>query len=699
MAPSKKRLAKGAIGKCLARLSYPKPVLRKALPNLNHNKEFKNAIVVDIEKKKIKKSDVECVVFNTDEVMNEDVHVDLYVPKRYFHVHTDGPETNIVVTEAPVVEQPNINDVEAEESDVLPEEVTEAMARSNIDDQTIENIGTIVTVDDDNQPLPENIPSPNDSTNRQCVMADNWGFLGTCPRKMNNITDATPTINNPPINHPNLVDLFEIFFPKQYLISVLLPQINNIRQTSEEVKYGEFLRFIGIWFLMATSHSSERSHYWRDSVVDCFKGAPYRFGAFMSRNRFDDILSSLVYTNQEVPSYRDKFFQIRQMVMAWNDNMHQSFSPGWITCLDESMMVWTNQFSCPGFMFVPRKPHPFGNEWHTICCGVSGIMFAIELVEGKDAPPERGAPMFDEFGKTVGLLLRLTQSIWYSGKVIILDSGFCVLKGLIELKKKGLYASALIKKRRYWPKHVKGDDVKEHFADKAVGEADAWYGIFENHPWHLFAMKEPTYCMMLMSTYGTLERMGKMNYRNFVGNAPQHSFQYPEVVANHYKYRHIVDDHNARRHSPISLEETWATKRWANRVFAFLLSITEINIMLAATFFYGKKKTATLDFRKEFSKELIYNKYVTQEQREEQESRRRSQRLALNVEHKLLHLPKNKKFCGAKFVTSSINYPQFKCSGCPKRIRTYCQCTRGVYLCKECYARHVASSQSTTDTP
>ena len=36
--------------------------------------------------------------------------------------------------------------------------------------------------------------------------------------------------------------------------------------------------------------------------------------------------------------------------------------------------------------------------------------------------------------------------------------GFCVVQGIIELLKKGVYAGAQIKKRRYWPKFVKGGD-------------------------------------------------------------------------------------------------------------------------------------------------------------------------------------------------------------------------------------------------
>jgi hypothetical protein len=66
--------------------------------------------------------------------------------------------------------------------------------------------------------------------------------------------------------------------------------------------------------------------------------------------------------------------------------MDANFNPAWISVIDGSMSVWKNMFTCPGFMLVPRKPWPFGNEYHTACCRLSGIMFQIELVKGKDQP-------------------------------------------------------------------------------------------------------------------------------------------------------------------------------------------------------------------------------------------------------------------------------------------------------------------------
>ena len=76
----------------------------------------------------------------------------------------------------------------------------------------------------------------------------------------------------------------------------------------------------------------------------------------------------------------------------------------------------------------------------------SDIIWALELHEGKDHPTQLNNKEFDELGKTIGTLLCLMKPVWGSGKIFILDSGFCVLKAIIELKKKGVFMAVLIKK-------------------------------------------------------------------------------------------------------------------------------------------------------------------------------------------------------------------------------------------------------------
>ena len=98
-------------------------------------------------------------------------------------------------------------------------------------------------------------------------------------------------------------------------------------------------------------------------------------------------------------------------------------------------------------MLVPRKPRPFGNAYHTICCGVSGVLFTVQLVEGKDQPSQLPSPPANK--KTIHTLLERCTPLYGSGKYIFLDSGFCVLEGLVALRKKGDFKHAVVKKRRY----------------------------------------------------------------------------------------------------------------------------------------------------------------------------------------------------------------------------------------------------------
>jgi Transposase IS4 len=128
-------------------------------------------------------------------------------------------------------------------------------------------------------------------------------------------------------------------------------------------------------------------------------------------------------------------------------------------------------------------------------------MFGVEIVEGKGTPRKKPPKEFESLGKTVGLLLRLTKPLWGTAKMVVLDSGFCVLKGIIELKKRGVFAALLIKKRCYWPKYVAGNMIKAHFDNIEVGEGDALAGTMEEVPFHIYCMKEPEYVMMMMTTY------------------------------------------------------------------------------------------------------------------------------------------------------------------------------------------------------
>jgi hypothetical protein len=82
--------------------------------------------------------------------------------------------------------------------------------------------------------------------------------------------------------------------------------------------------------------------------------------------------------------------------------------------------------------------------------------------------------------------MRLTESIHHSGRVVIMDSGFCVLKGLVQLASVGVYASAVIKTRRYWPKYIDGAAIDSHFDFKEISTTDSLPGTLDGTNFKVF---------------------------------------------------------------------------------------------------------------------------------------------------------------------------------------------------------------------
>jgi hypothetical protein len=315
-------------------------------------------------------------------------------------------------------------------------------------------------VDDDNDPAPENIPvrgAPAESDENP--HGQEWGWGGTCHRKSQHHSDVNAQV----VNHCKAeligmtkLQMFLLFFPIAYLDSVVTMQTSLTlqRQAHKPLSFGEFIRFLGCILFMSCFSGLDRKDYFSSAPITMEEGAPYRLTMYMPGYRFEQIMSCLTIT-PSVPSSLDRFWEVRRIIYEWNKNMQEVYIPSWVSCLDESMSIWNQRWTCPGYVFCPRKPHPVGNEYHTIADGMTTILYAAEIVMGKDTPVCDDDN--EEEGKTSALLARLTRSIWHTGKVVVLDSGFCVLEALINLKKKrGLFAAAVIKKRKYWPKFVQG---------------------------------------------------------------------------------------------------------------------------------------------------------------------------------------------------------------------------------------------------
>ncbi|KAG7340825.1 transposase IS4 [Nitzschia inconspicua] len=570
-----------------------------------------------------------CIVFHHEHFPNKEI----YCHERFCRVEEEGPTEHLFGYIPPVVEQEEEQEEQGLDTRMeVPTDIVRNGVVRMYDVELLRSMG--YEVDDDNDPAPENVPDVVDHDG-DTLMNDQqtWGWSGTCHRKVligNDENKSKPRLmerTEMESKSMTILSLFLYFFPLDYLHEVLLDEVNKnlTKEKARRIDLGEFLRFLGLWFYMTTVPAGTRGDFWSEEDISIFSGVPVRFNTFMSEQRFETILNCLQYTNRPAPSYQDKFHGVRQLIDAWNVNMINKFRSSWVSCMDKTTSPWTSKYVCPGWMFVPGQHNNMGNEYHAVCCGVSKIMCQIELVEGKDAPTERVSPTADSgTGKTVSLLLRMLTPMKGRGMVVILNSAYCVLQGLIQLRKIGIFASALIQKRRFWPKHVPGDMMDQHMSTKQVGDVDSLKGQLDDVPYDLFCMKDTAeHTIKLISTYGSLVSSPDAPERIRLVDGEQKRFKYTEPFEDYFLYQDAVHYHSHLRLSNMSLEETWVTDRWEDRVFAFILAITEVNIYLGLRYFVwqcnNKVPMTFFNFKRKLAMALIHNDHMWKEEEEEEE--------------------------------------------------------------------------------
>ena len=183
-------------------------------------------------------------------------------------------------------------------------------------------------------------------------------------------------------------------------------------------------------------------------------------------------------------------------------------------------------------------------------------------------------------------MLRMCRPIFGSGKAVVLDSVFCVAKGITELKDKVVYVGALIKKRHYWPKWVPGELSDTNIEDKEVVDVRIFGArTQDNKSFIIFCMKEPDHEMKIMDSWMDLDELEGTNTRkDFIYSNRKketNKFAFRKSFGIHFRYIHQVDNHNNRWHAPIYLERTRATKFWPDINFYWHLGVSEVNTALS----------------------------------------------------------------------------------------------------------------------
>jgi hypothetical protein len=299
----------------------------------------------------------------------------------------------------------------------------------------------------------------------------------------------------------------------------------------------------------------------------------------------------------------------------------------------------------------------------------------------------------------------MTKPWWGSKRIVIMDSAFCQLKALIELEKRGIYATSVIKKRKYWPKHIDGAQMDTQVDQTPVGTSRCLRGKMDGQPFALVTLKDTKHNLKLATTCGSMERVPEIKRRRDPITNQRLEFSYPDVIATYYKARHAVDDNNNLRQGNLGFEEGFSVNSWFLRQFIALTAISEVN---ALNYYNYVKKLDNKDtfaplslvqFRRNLAEALINNHYLPRDEPEEHIPRKlRSSKLP---GHELVKAPTNTgKWRGHGWTEVKTRHLKRTCSGkgCSSEIRTYCTCNPLQFWCSACfYTQHMESLASTTN--
>jgi hypothetical protein len=473
-----------------------------------------------------------------------------------------------------------------------------------------------IEVDDDNEPLhDEAIAAPQPTTATYSYNKPTF-----CPRQV----DQMPNSEGSWVNHwwdeiavKLEFKLFQMTMPEQYIRDVVLPTTNIF--LTKTLTISEFYKWLGCHFFMACFQGIQDCDEWWSTVpISMFLGDPFCLNEFMMRRCFKEILAVLMFTDVLPPTmaqggFVNCFHDVRKLIHAWNDHMAAEYNPSWLNCLDKSMNSWLSKF-CPGFMCVPRKPHPFGNEYHTIADGGGGkpILWQIKLVEGKDQPKKADGRTwahpaeYNSMAATAKTMMTMTKPIHGQGKVVVGDSGFCVRDGVIACHRAGVFFQAYVKKRKAGPQGVPGNKINQFFANRQLRECDMLTQMVDGIRFLVHCCRDSKYVSKIMSTHGTLDECQEHKTWQKV-NGHWWLFNYTKPFSRYSRAKHWVDDHNNRRHDPIGLEEVWATKWWPMRQFTFICGVAEVNACYSQARGRCKAPVLQLDFCRKLAQQLLLN--------------------------------------------------------------------------------------------
>jgi hypothetical protein len=225
-------MGKDALISCFIKYLHPRKIIGDFFPNADKSQCLENLLVCRQETKNIRGKEATVIVMVSHSVQRNDELIELHSVPKHLKIIIKGPPEYFFT--APVAADTS----EAALEELFDPNLWRYMDQDHVDaTDAAEVAGLGVEVDDDNVPAPENVALPGEQVPD---IFHAWGHSGICYRCQTNAQKTSPDKDFPSEVTPTLQQLFEMFFCKDFLMDVLLHNLNLA--ISPKVTIRELLR-------------------------------------------------------------------------------------------------------------------------------------------------------------------------------------------------------------------------------------------------------------------------------------------------------------------------------------------------------------------------------------------------------------------------------------------------------------------------
>lgn len=424
------------------------------------------------------------------------------------------------------------------------------------------------------------------------------------------------------------LDYFLLMFPPTELSLIL--QLTNerlIEKQKNTATKGEILKFFGIIILSTKFEFGSRSSLWSTTAPAKYEPAPEFGRTGMPRMRFDDIWSSIRFSQQPtvrpdgMSSEQHRWLLVDNFVANFNEYRANNFSPSDLICVDESMSRWYGQggfwinHGLPQYIAIDRKPEN-GCEIQNAACGRSGIMMQLKLV--KTAEEQDAAHLNtgeDGLMHGTAVLKQLVLPWANSQRIVCADSYFACVPTVHEMTKIGLRFIGVVKTatRQFPMAYLNRIELSERGDRRGLIAKDS-----NNQPSMIAFVwmdRDRRYFIASASSLDEGEPYNRFRWRqvDVEDNAPptrvQLTIPQPKAAELYYSACGMIDRHNRCRQDDLSIEKKLGTLDWSMRVNLSLLGMCIVDAWYAWNLCTGNTTEKQKEFYSGLAEELIDNRY------------------------------------------------------------------------------------------